>query len=59
MNAKEIKSLRKKLDWTQRQLSTELDVAMSTIYRWESGESEPKGPALKLLTMLKEKAEKN
>ena len=57
MNAKEIKNLRKKLGWTQRRLSTELDVAMSTIYRWESGESEPKGPALKLLLMLKEKAD--
>jgi len=59
MTAKEIKQLRKDRGLTQQQLASELGVAISTVYLWEKGKTSPKGPALKLLTMLQEKAEKS
>jgi DNA-binding transcriptional regulator YiaG len=52
MNGKQVKKLRKRLRWRQLDLAHYLDVAMSTIYLWESERTQPEGPAAKLLHAL-------
>ena len=52
----DVKSLRAALGWTQVQLGCELGVDQSTVSHWEAGGS-PRGPALKLLRALAERAQ--
>jgi DNA-binding transcriptional regulator YiaG len=47
-----VKKLREDLRMTQVQLAAEVGVDQSTVSLWETGETTPRGPALKLLTML-------
>lgn len=47
--AKRIKALRKKNNWSQRELAEEFYVSPAAVAHWESGEREVQGPALKLL----------
>lgn len=38
MEGNQLRSIRKKLGWTQEQMASELGVAANTIARWERGE---------------------
>ena len=55
--SKTIGQLREKLNLTQENLAKELGVAFSTINRWETGTSEPRGKAKKKIIEMIEKAE--
>lgn len=50
-----IKKLREDLRMTQSQLASELGVDQSTVSLWETTDTKPRGPALKLLAMLGER----
>lgn len=54
MNGEEIKRLRKSLKMTQVEFAKTLYVTPHTIYRWETGKSEPHPINKKQLTELKE-----
>ena len=51
MFAEQIRIIRQKLFMTQEALATELEVALTTVNRWETGKSKPN-----LMTMKKIKA---
>ena len=36
-----VKTLRKKMDWSQEDLARNIDVSLSTIQRWETKEPKP------------------
>lgn len=55
MSPKEIKELRAKCNVSQSAFARYLNVQTTTIRRWEMGTSSPKGAALKLLYLIKEK----
>ena len=40
-------------EWTQKRLAEEMDVDERTVRRWVAGQTEPPGPAMKLLRHLK------
>jgi putative transcriptional regulator len=52
MNAKEIKQMRQKLGLSQQKFATELGVGIASVFRWESGRSEPSPLALEKLREL-------
>ena len=41
MEAKEIKQIREKLGWTQKELADHLGVTGTSVYKWEAGRSKP------------------
>ncbi len=53
-----VKELRERLKMTQVELATEVGVDQSTVSLWETSNTTPRGPALKLLAMLAAKNEK-
>ncbi len=53
MEAKEIKSIRRKLGLTQKELAAKLKVDAITVSRWERGEQRPKIQAQRRLERLK------
>lgn len=53
-----VKKLRDDLKMTQAQLADEVGVDQSTVSLWETSETTPRGPALKLLAMLAAKSER-
>lgn len=48
----EIRDIREKNGWTQRDLARELGVTHAAIAHWETGNRAPSGPARKLLRIL-------
>jgi len=50
--AKAVRGLRARLGLTQEAFARKLDVAFSTVNRWENGKVEPKGPYAKRLVAL-------
>lgn len=53
-----VKKLREDLKLTQAQLGGEVGVDQSTVSLWETTETTPRGPALKLLLMLETRNER-
>lgn len=49
--AKTIKQLRDERGWTQQDLASRLDVAVSTVYQWERGKYEPRFSQMKALSL--------
>lgn len=54
LTAAEIKMIRKKLKMTQSYLAELAGVSVKTVERWESGQTEVKGPIVTLLCILRE-----
>ena len=52
MNPKEIRALRKKLGWSQREFAEKLGVSRNLIWYWESGQKSPSEDSLKRLAEL-------
>lgn len=55
-NEIDVRKLREGLGMTQAALAAEVGVDQSTVSLWETSETKPRGPALKLLAMLSSKA---
>lgn len=53
MNSGEIRELRRSMHLTQRQFAKMLEVAVSTVGRWEIGQTSPSPMALSKLNVLK------
>ncbi|HAV69875.1 MAG TPA: DNA-binding transcriptional regulator [Alcanivorax sp.] len=51
----DIKLLREQLRFSQQVFARYLHTSVSTIRKWEQGETHPAGPALKLLNLLADK----
>ena len=58
MKPEEIRQLRKGLGLSQQKFADKLDVALSTVFRWEKGDSSPKGLYLKALERLAKRTAK-
>ena len=54
-NAEQIKHIRLKNNLTQTIFATYLNLSPSTIQKWETGKTKPKGPSLKLLNLVEQK----
>lgn len=54
-DATEIKRLREKLQFSQPVFALHLHTSVSTVRKWEQGETHPTGPALKLLNLIADK----
>lgn len=52
MDAAAIRALRMREDVSQAVLARHLGVATSTLERWERGDGQPEGPALRLLVLV-------
>lgn len=52
--AQRLLALRKKMSWTQKELAREFGVQPVTVEKWEVGEREMSGPALKLLEIFEQ-----
>lgn len=52
MTGKEIRALRRKLDWTQVALAEAIGVTSNTVARWERGEMAISEPAARLLKKI-------
>lgn len=55
LTAAEIKAIRKESKASQAVLARYMNVTTLAISQWESGTRSPSGPALKLLSLIKEK----
>jgi putative transcriptional regulator len=55
LTAKEIVELRKKAGVSQAVFASYLNVSTGLISQWERGEKQPRGPSLKLLTLVRKK----
>lgn len=55
MTPAEIKALRERFGLTQAELAQKLDVALSTVSRWESGQRKPHRRTIKDLRRLERK----
>ena len=53
--AADIKRLREGLKFSQPVFALHLHTSASTVRKWEQGETQPSGPALKLLNVLADK----
>jgi len=54
-DAAEIKRLREHLELSQSAFALHLHTSVSTVRKWEQGETHPTGPALKLLNIIADK----
>jgi len=54
-SAADIKQLRETLKFSQPVFALHLHTSASTVRKWEQGETQPAGPALKLLNILADK----
>ncbi|RAM64817.1 helix-turn-helix domain-containing protein [Herbaspirillum rubrisubalbicans] len=54
-SAQDIRRLRLSLKFSQPVFALHLHTTASTVRKWESGETRPAGPALKLLNLLADK----
>ncbi len=55
LSAQEIAAVRKHAGVSQAVFAKYLNVTVSLISQWERGEKEPRGPSLKLLTLVQKK----
>lgn len=55
MSAMDIRKLRESLNCSQAVFARFLNTSASTIRKWEQSETQPSGPALKLLNVLADK----
>lgn len=55
LSAANIKRLREKSGFSQSVFAGHLNVSVSTLRRWEQGDTHPAGPALKLLNIIADK----
>ncbi len=55
-DAAKVKALREHLGLTQTEMSEELGVRQQTISEWECGLYQPRGPSVKLLSLVAERA---
>ncbi|AVO49683.1 transcriptional regulator [Melaminivora suipulveris] len=53
--ASDIKRLRERLNFSQPAFALHLHTSASTVRKWEQGETQPTGPALKLLNIIADK----
>ena len=53
--AADIKRLRLKAKTSQSVFATDLNTSVSTVQKWEIGDKQPSGPALKLLNIVERK----
>jgi putative transcriptional regulator len=51
----DVKALREKLDMNDIMFANALSISLNTLQGWEEGQSQPKGPALALLRVIKER----
>jgi len=58
MTPDEIRQIRQNLELSQQRFADKLGVALSTVFRWEKGDSEPKGMSLRALERLAKRAAK-
>ena len=56
MISEQVKSLRKRLGYTQARLAEEIGVTPNTVARYERAELKPSPPVMKLLNLLEAKA---
>ncbi|TAM61628.1 MAG: DNA-binding transcriptional regulator [Rhodanobacter sp.] len=54
-SAEDIKHLREKLKFSQPVFAHHLHTTASTVRKWERGDTQPAGPALKLLNVIADK----
>lgn len=54
-SAADIKSLRETLKFSQPVFALHLHTTASTVRKWEQGDTQPSGPALKLLNVIADK----
>lgn len=54
-SAEDVKRLREELNFSQPVFAHHLHTSVSTVRKWEQGESRPSGPALKLLNVIADK----
>ena len=54
-SAEDIKRLREKLKFSQPVFAHHLHTTASTVRKWEQGDTQPAGPALKLLNVIADK----
>ncbi len=54
-SAEDIKHLREKLKFSQPVFAHHLHTTASTVRKWEQGDTQPAGPALKLLNVIADK----
>lgn len=54
-SAADIKGLREKLRFSQSVFARHLHTTTSTVRKWEQGDTQPAGPALKLLNIIADK----
>lgn len=54
-DAAEIRNLRESLHFSQPVFALHLHTSVSTVRKWEQGETHPTGPALKLLNLIADK----
>lgn len=55
LSAAEIRQLRERLRFSQAVFAHHLHTSVSTVRKWEQGETRPAGPALKLLNLIADK----
>lgn len=55
-DARRIKSLRKKMAWSQQEMAGVLGTRQQTISEWEVGLYEPRGASARLLDLVAERA---
>jgi putative transcriptional regulator len=55
-DGEKVKALREHLGLTQTEMSQELGVRQQTVSEWECGAYQPRGPSVKLLTIVAERA---
>lgn len=53
MTSEEIQAIRKRIGLTQEQLAEKLGVTIHAVRKWEQGQRQVKGAALKLLQEMK------
>ena len=53
--ASDIRRLRERLNFSQPVFALHLHTSASTVRKWEQGETQPTGPALKLLNIIADK----
>lgn len=53
MSKQDIQAIRQKNGWTVEQFAKAVGVTRQTVHNWMSGKTEPSGPALKLLEIIR------
>jgi DNA-binding transcriptional regulator YiaG len=54
-NSQQVKALRQHLGLTQEQMAAEMGTRQQTISEWETGQYQPRGTSVRLLTLIAER----